>query len=409
MGFKLIYTYKIGISAQEHDDFVKQSSQTNLLQSASWAKVKDNWDNERIGFYKNNQLVASASILIKPLPLSMTMLYIPRGPIMDYQDQELLHFVLTSLKKFAKTKKALFIKFDPSLFLVQNQSGEERQDNPKTLDLINNLQKAGAIWLGRTELLDETIQPRFQANIYKDNFSEELLSKSTRQAIRTARNKGIQVQFGGSELLDNFSALMKKTENRKSIHLRGQDYYQKLLDTYPEQSYITLASINLNERLENLQVQKSKAEKEASKFTEKTKPSKIENNKQEQKRLQEEMDFLAEKMTQGVTTVPLSGTLVLEYGTTSENIYAGMDEEYRRYQPALLTWYETAKHAFERGADWQNMGGVENDLDGGLYHFKSKFNPTIEEFVGEFNLPTNPLYHLSNLAYTLRKKFRSKH
>lgn len=404
-----MYTYKIGISAQEHDDFVKQSSQTNLLQSASWAKVKDNWDNERIGFYKNNQLVASASILIKPLPLSMTMLYIPRGPIMDYQDQELLHFVLTSLKKFSKTKKALFIKFDPSLFLVQNQSGEERQDNPKTLDLINNLQKAGAIWLGRTELLDETIQPRFQANIYKDNFSEELLSKSTRQAIRTARNKGIQVQFGGSELLDDFSALMKKTENRKSIHLRGQDYYQKLLDTYPEQSYITLASINLNERLENLQVQKSKAEKEASKFTEKTKPGKIENNKQEQKRLQEEMDFLAEKMTQGVTTVPLSGTLVLEYGTTSENIYAGMDEEYRRYQPALLTWYETAKHAFERGADWQNMGGVENDLNGGLYHFKSKFNPTIEEYVGEFNLPTNPLYHLSNLAYTLRKKYRSKH
>ncbi|MFR7397692.1 MAG: aminoacyltransferase [Streptococcus constellatus] len=404
-----MYTYKIGISAQEHDDFVKQSSQTNLLQSASWAKVKDNWDNERIGFYKNNQLVASASILIKPLPLSMTMLYIPRGPIMDYQDQELLHFVLTSLKKFAKTKKALFIKFDPSLFLVQNQSGEERQDNPKTLDLINNLQKAGAIWLGRTELLDETIQPRFQANIYKDNFSEELLSKSTRQAIRTARNKGIQVQFGGSELLDDFSALMKKTENRKSIHLRGQDYYQKLLDTYPEQSYITLASINLNERLENLQVQKSKAEKEASKFTEKTKPGKIENNKQQQKRLQEEMDFLAEKMTQGVTTVPLSGTLVLEYGATSENIYAGMDEEYRRYQPALLTWYETAKHAFERGADWQNMGGVENDLNGGLYHFKSKFNPTIEEYVGEFNLPTNPLYHLSNFAYTLRKKYRSKH
>ena len=404
-----MYTYKIGISAQEHDDFVKKSSQTNLLQSASWAKVKDNWNNERIGFYKNDQLVASASILIKPLPLGMTMLYIPRGPIMDYQNQELLQFVLTSLKQFAKTKKSLFIKFDPSLFLVQAQIGEDRKEQQETLDVIQNLQKAGAIWVGRTESLDDTIQPRFQANIYKDNFSEELLSKSTRQAIRTARNKGIQVQFDGKELLDDFSALMKKTENRKSIHLRGKDYYQKLLDTYPEHSYITLASIDLNERLESLQAQKAKAEKEASKFTEKTKPGKIENNKQEQKRLQEEMDFLAEKIAQGATIVPLSGTLVLEYGVTSENIYAGMDEEYRRYQPALLTWYETAKHAFERGADWQNMGGVENDLNGGLYHFKSKFNPTIEEFVGEFNLPTNPLYHLSNLAYTLRKKFRSKH
>ena len=86
-----------------------------------------------------------------------------------------------------------------------------------------------------------------------------------------------------------------------------------------------------------------------------------------------------------------------------------MDEEYRRYQPAIITWYKTAMHAFEHGADWQNMGGIENDLNGGLYHFKSKFNPTIEEFVGEFDLPTNPLYHLFNLAYSIRKKLRNKH
>ena len=51
-----------------------------------------------------------------------------------------------------------------------------------------------------------------------------------------------------------------------------------------------------------------------------------------------------------------------------------MDEDYRRYQPAILTWFETANHA-ERGAEWQNMGGIENSLDGGLYNFKSKFNP----------------------------------
>ncbi len=34
----------------------------------------------------------------------------------------------------------------------------------------------------------------------------------------------------------------------------------------------------------------------------------------------------------------------------------------------------------------------------------TKFNPTIEEFAGEFNLPTNPLYHLSNLAYNYQKE-----
>ena len=404
-----MYSYKIGISAQEHDDFVTAHPQANLLQSAAWAQIKDNWGNERLGFYKDGHLVAAASVLIKPLPLGMTMLYIPRGPIMDYGDKELLAFVLASLKKFAKEKKALFAKFDPSLFLAESKMGGELQDKAETVELIQELQQAGAVWVGRTESLDETIQPRLQANIHKEDFSEELLSKSTRQAIRTARNKGIQIQFGGAELLDDFSALMKKTENRKNIHLRGKDYYLKLLDTYPDHSYVTLSTIDLKARLEDLQAQLTKTLQEAEKFTEKTKPGKIENNQQEQKRLQEEIDFLQDKISQGATVVPLSGTLVLEYGKTSENIYAGMDEEYRRYQPAIITWYETAKHAFERGADWQNMGGIENNLEGGLYSFKSKFNPTIEEFAGEFNLPTNPLYHLSNLAYTLRKKLRSKH
>ena len=136
------------------------------------------------------------------------------------------------------------------------------------------------------------------------------------------------------------------------------------------------------------------------------KPGKIENNKQEYKRLSEEIAFLQEKVDAGNKIVPLSGTLVLEFGNTAENIYAGMDEDYRRYQPAILTWFETANHAFERGAEWQNMGGIENSLDGGLYNFKSKFNPRIEQFIGEFNLPVSPFYGLAN---KVRKKLRSKH
>ncbi len=67
-------------------------------------------------------------------------------------------------------------------------------------------------------------------------------------------------------------------------------------------------------------------------------------------------------------------------------------------KPAILTWYETANHAFERGAEWQNMGGIENSLDGGLYNFKSKFNPRIEQFIGEFNLPVSPLIRTSQFC-----------
>ncbi len=403
-----MYTYKIGITAEEHDEFVKTSPQTNLLQSSDWAKIKDNWGNERLGVYQDHKLVAVASILIQPLPLGFTMLYIPRGPIMDYQNSELVSFMLQSIKTYAKSKRAVFAKFDPSLFLRKGLIGQETSDQEATLAIIQSLKECGAEWVGRTEDMGETIQPRFQANIYKEYFTEDQLSKSTKQAIRTARNKGVEVIFGGTELLDEFAALMKKTEARKGIHLRGRDYYEKLLTTYAGQSYITLSRINLAQRLASLKEQLEKNQAEASRFNEKTKPGKIDNNRQEKERLEEEIQFLHQELKAGQEIVSLSGTLTLEFGGTSENVYAGMDENFRRYQPAILTWYETAQHAFDRGATWQNMGGVENQLDGGLYHFKSKFNPMIEEFVGEFNLPTSMLYPLVNKAYQLRKKLRNK-
>ena len=390
-----MYTYKTGLSTSEHDRFVIDSPQTNLLQSSSWAKIKDSWGNDHLGFYQDGNLVAVASVLIQPLPLGFSMIYIPRGPIMDYQDKDLLAFVMAS--------------FDPSLFVTKNLISQEAEIRKETMAIAKDIQALGVEWTGLTEDMSENIQPRFQANIHKEDFTEEQLSKSTKQAVRTARNKGISVQFGGTELLEQFASLMKKTEARKNIHLRGIDYYEKLLTTYPESSYITLSTLDLPARLKDLNKQLEKNIADAAKFTEKTKPGKIENNKQEYKRLKEEIDFLQEKVDSGNKTVPLSGTLVLEFGKTSENIYAGMDEDYRRYQPAILTWYETANHAFERGAEWQNMGGIENSLDGGLYNFKSKFNPRIEQFIGEFNLPVSPLYGLANFAYKLRKKLRSKH
>ena len=403
-----MYSYKIGITAEEHDEFVKNSPQTNLLQSSDWANIKDNWGNERLGIYQDHKLVAVASILIQPLPLGFTMLYIPRGPIMDYQNSQLVSFMLQSIKTYAKSKRAVFAKFDPSLFLRKGLIGQEAKDQEATLAIIQSLKECGVEWIGRTEDMGETIQPRFQANIYKEYFTEDQLSKSTKQAIRTARNKGVEVIFGGTELLDEFAALMKKTEARKGIHLRGKDYYEKLLTTYAGQSYITLSRINLAQRLASLKEQLEKNQAEASRFNEKTKPGKIDNNRQEKERLEEEIQFLHQELKGGQEIVSLSGTLTLEFGGTSENVYAGMDENFRRYQPAILTWYETAQHAFDRGADWQNMGGVENHLDGGLYHFKSKFNPMIEEFVGEFNLQTSMLYPLVNKAYQLRKKLRNK-
>ena len=109
------------------------------------------------------------------------------------------------------------MKFDPSLFLSKHLIGQEQTEAPAVQAVIDTLTKEGVEWTGRTSDMAENIQPRFQANIHKEFFTEQDLSKSTRQAIRTARNKGIQVQFGGTELLEDFASLMKRLKLVKAF------------------------------------------------------------------------------------------------------------------------------------------------------------------------------------------------
>ena len=404
-----MYRYQLGIPLSEYDDFVKEHPMVNLLQSSAWEKVKSDWNHERLGVYEGEKLLAVASILIKSLPLGYKMFYIPRGPILDYRNTELLKFVLQSIKSYARSKRAIFVTFDPSICLSQNLINQEKTEYPENLAIIDSLQQMGVRWSGKTEEMDDTIQPRIQAKIYKENFKEDKLSKSTKQAIRTAQNKGVEVQFGGTELLEPFSFLMKKTEKRKEIHLRNEVYYKKLLDNFKDKAYITLATLDVSKRSQELEEQLAKNRALEETFTESTRTSKVEAQRRKKERLVEERAFLQRYLNEEKSNIPLAATLSLEFGNTSVNLYAGMDDAFKRYNAPILTWYETARYAFERGMVWQNLGGVENSLNGGLYHFKEKFNPTIEEYLGEFTMPTHPLYPLLRLALDFRKTLRKKH
>ncbi|HFR3226001.1 TPA: peptidoglycan bridge formation glycyltransferase FemA/FemB family protein [Streptococcus suis] len=407
----MFYTYKIGISTEEHDSFVKQSPQANLLQSSQWATVKSEWRNERLGFFKDGKLVAVASLLIRRLvvPFGFTMIYIPRGPVMDYEDAELVSFVFKSIKEFALRERSVVIKFDPFIRLSSKTITGDREEELNVLAVKDRIVDLGGIWSGRVQTMSATIQPTCHAVLYSESFSEESLNKRVRQNIRSARNKGIEIRIGREELLRDFSELLKKTEERKSIRLRGREYYQKILNAYPENSYIVVAYLDLAERYEQLSYLEEKLVKEAMTFTSTTRQSKIENYKKETRRINTELEMINSLTRNGSKLVPLAGTLTINFAGTSENIYAGMDEKFKHYQPALLTWVETAKYAFERGVKWQNLGGIEPTLDGGLYHFKSHLNPVVEEYIGGFDLIVSPILHkIFQVLLEIRKKLRKK-
>ena len=178
MGNSINDTYKIGITAEEHENSLKLAPKPICFRAPIGQRSKTTGGNERLGVYQNHKLVAVASILIQPLPLGFTMLYIPRGPIMDYQNSELVASCSSPSKHMLKQACCLRQVWSLS-FPKKGLIGQETSDQEATLAIIQSLKECGVEWVGRTEDMGETIQPRFQANIYKEYFTEDQLSKST--------------------------------------------------------------------------------------------------------------------------------------------------------------------------------------------------------------------------------------
>lgn len=97
---------------QEIEDFLEGHPQNNLLQHARWSQVKENWSMKQVVVRRGGTIRAYAMILIRPLPLGLSLFYIPRGPIVNYQDEPLIRFFFAKLKKLARRSNAVTIRFD---------------------------------------------------------------------------------------------------------------------------------------------------------------------------------------------------------------------------------------------------------------------------------------------------------
>lgn len=393
------------ITPQEHDEFVKAHPLCNLLQSSRWALVKDNWDHEIVGVKEDGRLVASALVLIKRLPLSFSILYTPRGPIMDYENDALVHFFFDHMKHFAHQHHAVYLNMDPAIHCNDytiDQANEER--NEASQRIIHRLSRENAQFKGFTKAIDETIQPRYHANVYAcENFKEQL-PKSAKKALNIAAKKLLEVEYCDAQAVDEFAAIMHHTEERKQIALRGAAYFRKLMEAYGEDAVIVLVWIPLKKLYEDTKYRLDEAQKALSQCPENAKKKRFTLEEQlasysrETQELQEHIRAFGDRVIG-------AGALCVKFGVTAELLYAGMDETYKRYMAPYLSFYSCMEWSFERGCTSCNMGGIEGDLKGGLTKFKANFRPVIQEYIGEFAIPYHKfLYRIAMKALARRKK-----
>ncbi|MEG0330674.1 MAG: peptidoglycan bridge formation glycyltransferase FemA/FemB family protein [Longicatena sp.] len=403
------YQFIETISEEEHDDFVVHHPLCNLLQSSKWGLVKENWKRAIVGLREDDKLVASAMILMKPLPLGFTMFYIPRGPVMDYENQVVVTTMLKNMQAYAKKHHCLFITFDPAIhandYSIQ-EANENHYDNIS--GILNTLRGVGAKFKGFTTSIDDTIQPRYHANVMACDELENSVHKNTRKALSTVSKKMIEVTPFHEEGVERFASVMQCTEERKNIHLRGKDYFERLMHIYGEDAVIYLAQLPLKKLYED-----TKARYDANVRDLEECPA---NAKKKRFTLEElnvsltrEVKELRENMERDGDIAVVSGALCVKYGNTSEILYAGMDDRYKRYMAPYASFYKCMTWSFDRGCAWCNMGGIEGNFKGGLTKFKANYNPIINEFIGEFDLPVyTSLYALSQSMMKLRVKLNKR-
>lgn len=401
----MIYEFINDVAPSEHDAFVASHDLCNLLQSSSWAKVKDNWDHMIVGVREGGELVASALVLIKRLSTRYCLFYIPRGPVLDYENIELLSFFTERLKGIAKRRHALHIIMDPAIRCNDYAVQEKNDDRyPEALRLIDSLRTLGIYHKGFVKELDAAIQPRYHANVYRKDDLLNSFSKRARKAIATAEKKKVDVKAYGKEAVSDFASVLHCTEKRKHIALRDGRYFEKLMDAYGNDAVIYLAKLPLKEIYDDYVLKLEENIRELAKCPQNAKKKKA-TLKEQRTSYEREVHDLEQLMDEQGDEAVIAGALCVRFGKTAELLYAGMNDTYKRYMAPYTTFFRCMEWSFQHGCESCNMGGVEGDLNGGLSTFKESFSPVINEYIGEFDLPvTKPLYAVFQLLMKLCRK-----
>ena len=194
----------------------------HVLQSWQWGAFKSRhaWQVDRYLWVEDDQPRAAASVLTRRLGrLPASIMYVPKGPALDYADPTLTAHVLDDLVAIARRERAWFIKIDPDV----------RKDQPAGPAMIDWLTQHGwrfspeQIQFRNTMLIDLTPDT--------DTLLMDMKSK-WRYNVRLACRRGVTIRRGGTSDLPMLYEMYAETADRDEFVIRPQDYYIDAWQTF---------------------------------------------------------------------------------------------------------------------------------------------------------------------------------
>ena len=418
------------IEKEKFDEFVKShKTKSHFLQSLAWgefAKEKKNLTPHYLGLINDNdEIVATALLLEKKLPMNMCYFYAPRGFVLDFNKKELVKTMTEKIVEYAKKNKAIFVKIDPDIIKQSTNYINEVKENPNFETIFNTLKECGFKHQGYTKNF-ETMQPRYTFRIDLNQSLEDIedhFSKTTKQRIAKSVKLETEVTIGTKEDIHEFYHLMTLTENRKDFISYNEDYYEKLYDIFNNnknsKATLFLGKIHINKTIKALEANLKTINNQISILPidnlSKSAKNKLNELTKQKENLTNEIDKYKEYKKEYGNDITLSAHMIIEYGDKAWVLYAGnhniLTESYVNYN----TYYEHIKYCKEKGIKIYDQFGTIGDLSKdnpriGLHEFKKKFGGDYVEFIGEWDYITNPLMYFifTKLVPLYRKMIRKK-
>ena len=409
------------IEKERYEEFVKKHPKSHFLQSYAWgefAKEEKNLTPHYVGLENDkHQLVAATLLLEKHLPLGYSYLYAPRGYVINFKDYELLKTFTEEIKKYAKKKKAIFVKIYPDIIYHEEDCNQEVIID-KDDQAYQSLKKLGYPHLGFTKNF-ETMQPRYTFRIDFTKPWEEVeknFSKTTKQRIKKAEDLLVDVKIGTDKDINTFYQLMILTETRKDFVTHNEKYYQSLYKIWNQDNEcnLFLGSVDLDKIIKKQTELKQEITEELTKFdhenlskSEKSKKNELEKRKD---KLETDIQKYQQAQKEYGTNITLSAHFIIEYGDKAWVLYAGnhniLTDTYTNYK----TYEQHIKYYYDKKIKTYDQFGTIGDLRKenpllGLHEFKKKFGGNYVEFTGEFDLVLNkPMYFVFTKLVPLYRK-----
>ena len=199
----------------------------HVLQSWEWGQFKSRWGwTPRYCLYEEIQDSRAAALVLKRTlsRTGLSILYVPKGPALDYANAALVDQVLPQLAEIARRDHAIFIKLDPDVALGAGVPGTGGSlEFPAGEAVRSELLRRG--WL----FSQDQIQFRNTVLVDLSPSEEELLARmkqKTRYNIRLAQKKGVTVRVATPQDLPLLYRMYAETSVRDGFLIRAEGYYQ---------------------------------------------------------------------------------------------------------------------------------------------------------------------------------------